>query len=405
MTDSLHDPYRQSTLLSQAISSDKMRIAFMLGAGCPVSVKVSDASGEKPLIPDIKGLTSIVRTEIASHDQLKPVLDEILGRLTPEEQNIEAILTHIRLLGEVIQGNDIENLSKEKLAQLDEKICEITTRAVSVELPDSNTPYHQLAKWIGGVERVHPVEIFTPNYDLLIEQALEDFKVPFFDGFVGSKNPFFDLMAMDFENENFPARWGRLWKIHGSINWWKTSEGDIVRRTERSEGDRQMIHPSHLKYDQSRRMPYLAMLDRLRSFLARGQGVLITCGYSFSDQHLNEVILDGLRSNPKAICFGLLYGERSNYLTAINKAKKQPNLNLFASDGAVIGTRERAWQSGKLNEHRMHGLAVTAAEGSSASGETKEFLKFALGNFYSLGNFLEQQLSQFDRESFKEENA
>lgn len=126
------------------------------------------------------------------------------------------------------------------------------------------------------------------------------------------------------ENEELPVRWGRLWKVHGSVNWWRTNKDEVIRRdsvSSAADGERQMIYPSHLKYDQSRRMPYLAMLDRLRSFLARGQAVLVTSGYSFLDQHLNEVILHGLRSNPTAVCFGLLYGPRSNYLEIIKRLR------------------------------------------------------------------------------------
>ena len=73
-----------------------------------------------------------------------------------------------------------------------------------------------------------------------------------------------------------------------------------------------MIYPTHLKYDESRRLPYLAMLDRLKAFFTNGQAVLITCGYSFSDQHLNETILQGLSGNPTANCFGLIYGNKED---------------------------------------------------------------------------------------------
>ncbi len=35
-----------------------------------------------------------------------------------------------------------------------------------------------------------PIELFTTNYDLLLEEALEDEEIPYFDGFVGSKKSF-----------------------------------------------------------------------------------------------------------------------------------------------------------------------------------------------------------------------
>jgi hypothetical protein len=34
-------------------------------------------------------------------------------------------------------------------------------------------------------------EIFTTNYDLVIEKSLEAIRAPYFDGFVGSYEPFF----------------------------------------------------------------------------------------------------------------------------------------------------------------------------------------------------------------------
>lgn len=305
---------------------------------------------------------------------------------------IEDILSHIRALQDVVRDGSIDGLDKAILSELDAKICAITTVVVGVDLPKLNTPYHQLATWIGGIQRAHPVEVFTPNYDLLVEQALETHKIPYFDGFVGSKHAFFDLTSM--ENDTLPSRWVRLWKVHGSVNWWRTKDDEVIRREGHSEGDRQMIYPSHLKYNQSRRMPYLAMLDRLRDFLARGQAVLVTCGYSFSDQHLNEVILHGLRSNPTAICFGLLYGSRSGYPEAVLKAQRHPNLSILAADGAVLGTAERDWRLDEQTDHALHGVSVANKCTAEATAGAPKNCEFLLGDFRNFGDFLAQQLSR-----------
>lgn len=395
MSSTTHCPYRQSTLLQQALAPDKMRIAFLLGAGCPVSIRISDGEASKPLIPDIRGLTNVVNEKLSKSEQYKDSYGTLLKRFNggmPANPTIEDILSHIRALHDVVRDGNIDGLTKSTLAALDTEICKITTEVVGVELPELSTPYHQLATWIGGIHRAHPIEVFTPNYDLLVEQALEFHKIPFFDGFVGSKQAFFDLTSM--ESESLPSRWARVWKVHGSVNWWRTQKDEVVRRENHSEGDRQMIYPSHLKYDQSRRMPYLAMLDRLRDFLARGQAVLVTSGYSFADQHLNEVILHGLRSNPTAICFGLLFGERSSYADALDKARMHPNLSLLAADGAVLGTVERDWRADEQTSHALHGISVTkkiAADKTSAVSNNCEFM---LGDFKNFGNFLAQQLSR-----------
>lgn len=395
MNSSTHCPYRQSTLLQQALAPDKMRIAFLLGAGCPVSIRIPDGAGSKPLIPDIRGLTNLVGEKLGKSDQYKDSYGTLLKRLNDGvtvNPTIEDILSHIRALHDVVRDGNIDGLNKGTLAALDAEICRITTDVVGVELPELNTPYHQLATWIGGIHRAHPIEVFTPNYDLLVEQALESRKIPFFDGFVGSKQAFFDLTSM--ESESLPPRWARVWKVHGSVNWWRTKNDEVVRRENHSEGDRQMIYPSHLKYDQSRRMPYLAMLDRLRDFLARGQAVLVTCGYSFADQHLNEVILHGLRSNPTAICFGLLFGERSSYADALDKARKHPNLSLLAADGAVLGTVERDWRADEQTGHALHGISVTKKTAAESGDAALNNCEFTLGDFKNFGSFLAQQLSR-----------
>jgi hypothetical protein len=149
-----------------------------------------------------------------------------------------------------------------------------------------------------------------------------------------------------------------------------------------------------MKYDESRRLPYLAMLDRLKAFLNHGQAVLVTCGYSFIDQHLNEVILQGLNGNPTAICFGLLYGERSGSPEAVTRATKQPNLNLLAVDGAVLGTIEGEWESIEKKDHHLDGIAAASGALPGRATCPEERNKFLLGDFAALGNFLAHQLAE-----------
>jgi hypothetical protein len=268
---------------------------------------------------------------------------------------------------------------------------------VQVSLPSDDTPYHNLAAWVGGVRRSHPVEVFTPNYDLLVEQAFEKQRIPYFDGFVGSNRAFFDLPSIEQDtpgNYVFPPRWARFWKVHGSINWWRTKDGNIERRGGTADGDQQMIHPSHLKYDESRRMPYLALLDRLRNFLLRGQAVLITCGYSFSDRHLNDAIIQGLGGNSTAVCFGLLFGDRAKYPDAIAAARSRSNLRLLAVDGAVLNTIERDWHSEENTAHFLHNVAIATGEMGDRTVSPKERCKFLFGDFKTLGSFLAQQMAE-----------
>jgi hypothetical protein len=387
-----HCPYRQSILLQQALASNKMRIAFLLGAGCPVSIRIPEANDQtRPLIPDIAGLTSLVSNTLREDDALKNSYATLLARFDANSRpNIEEILSHLRALLDVVRQGAIDGLNRAALQALDTKICELIAGQVRAPLPEATTPYHHLAAWISATSRAHPIEVFTPNYDLLVEQAFESRRVPYFDGFVGSREAFFDLTSM--ESDALPARWARLWKLHGSINWWRTATEDVVRKEQNSTGDRHMIYPSHLKYDQSRRLPYLAMLDRLRDFLGRGQAVVVCCGYSFADQHLNEVIMNGLRSNPTAMCFGLMYGGRAQYKEGMLCASRHPNLSLLAEDGAVLGTLDRDWHNIDEGAHPLHGLS-SRFEPDAADGQAARN-KFLLGDFKKLGEFLAYQLNR-----------
>jgi hypothetical protein len=378
----MKDPFRQLEILQQALSSDKNRIAFLLGAGCPVSIRTHDGG---PLIPNIEGLTNNICLKLKNKK-----IDRIKSRIqlpANKSATIEDVLTHVRLLIEVVGCGNIDDFNKIDLEALEKEICSEISTAVSQDLPNSETPYHKLASWIQGIPRNNAVEIFTPNYDLLIESALESKRIPYFDGFIGSIKAYFDLHAI--EHETLPSRWVKLWKLHGSINWWNDRNHNVFRSHSESGLGKQMIFPSHLKYDQSRRMPYLAMQDRLGHFLATGQAILVVCGYSFADQHLNSIIMQRLSANPRAICFGLLFDELENYHEAIECAQKTTNLTLLAKDGTYIGGQRKGWDTKDTSIYNTLSFCVERIP----EKEGNEFkVNCTIGNFKILGEFLLNQI-------------
>lgn len=395
MTEPEHCPYRQTVLLQQALSPDKMRVGFFLGAGCPQAIRVPDGAGTKALIPDIAGLTDLIRGKMSASEKFKDHFAAILSQLgdsPTKKANIESILTRVRGVSDILGPGTFEGMTKDNLTDLDKELCSDISAVMKVRLPSRKTPYHHLASWIGSIPRAHSVEIFTSNYDLLMEQALEESSVPYFDGFAGTDRTFFDVSSME-QHEKLPARWARLWKVHGSVNWWLSKDNEVQRRESGDEGSCLMIHPTHLKYDQSRMMPYLAMLDRLRAFLARGQAVLVTSGYSFSDWHINQAIIQGLSGNPTAVCFGLLHGDRAAAVSSIAKVGNPGNLRLLATDGGVLGTVEHNWHSKPIPEHEFHNSAVCTGKLGARTASPDDRTKFLLGDFKALGEFLASHLA------------
>jgi len=159
-------------------------------------------------------------------------------------------------------------------------------------------------------------EVFTTNYDLIIEKSLESSHIPYFDGFVGSYEPFFWQESIDklVTKDDLTQNWIRLWKIHGSLSWFwkedaKTKSPKIVRigKIEKieDEKDELVIYPSKEKYDSSRKQPFIAYFDRLKNYLLNGELLFIFTGYSFSDQHINEIIFNCLRQNHRLSAFSI----------------------------------------------------------------------------------------------------
>jgi hypothetical protein len=381
-----------------------MRVGFLIGAGCPLAIQVKDGDKTLPLIPEIAGLTSDVKKSLDANDELKSFAATTWGRVVGRGipiPTIEDILSHIRTLKSRAGTEGVDGFSDEILGKLDLAICERVREIVKKPLPTSSTPYHILASWIQAIAREKPVEIFTTNYDLLLEQAFEEQQVPYFDGFVGSDSAFLDLESM--AEDDLPARWARLWKIHGSINWWMTKQGPekkekIRRSRDKIEGEQLLIYPSHLKYDQSRQMPYYAMLDRLRVFLRTDQCVLLTCGYSFADEHINAYIGQGLSGNPNASCIAMIFKDRIDVPKAITLATRHANLTVLAADGGVVGTVDRSWHSTVKASNPAYRLAVGTELPDWRTKAPAEQCKWLLGDFAAFGEFLAYQLSTRDIE-------
>ncbi len=313
------------------------------------------------------------------------------GEATP---NIESMLGKIRSLSEVAGKADARGLSHSSLSAIDKKICADITKAVDREYVEPDNPYLSLARFVES--RARPAtELFTTNYHLLLESALEVQRVPFFDGFVGSVKPFFDQRAID--DDVVSDRWCRVWKLHGSINWkLDTKNKRVFRSNVSSDGLEQLIHPSHRKYDESRRMPYFVMIDRFRSFV-RNQKMpvaMIVCGYSFGDQHINEALVESLKANPSAVCYALQFDKLEAYSEGAALAQSVPNLLFLARDGAVVRRRAGKWMTRPGTDQNAIRSGFFVSE--EADDEVAGPCELLLGDFAKFAPFLDDFISSSD---------
>lgn len=399
--NNFHDPVRHLEYLRQSLSQDNKPIGFFISAGCPLSV---DLPKDKwPLIPAVEDLTKWINSELSGNKNYSILLSE-LDKAKKDRNNIEDVLSFIRGLQQVSVGGEVRGFSEDDLEKLETEVCKHIVKKINVDLPNNQTPYHNLANWISSIDREIPIEVFTTNYDLLIEDSLESLEIPYFDGFVGAKKSFFDLRAV--EGGLIPKHWTRLWKIHGSINWYQeeiASQKKVYRSSEIKEDASHLIYPSHLKYEQSRKMPYLALIDQLSAFIRQKSSLLIIAGYSFSDDHLNDTIINALKANPSAMVLALLYDSyclikeeekdligpreiKERYSKAYKLANKRHNLNIWTNDKAIIGTNLCDW--GKMNDNEDADVKSFVEKISTPLIPSTSLSQIKMGDFSVFTNFL-----------------
>ena len=223
-----------------------------------------------------------------------------------------------------------------------------------------------------------PIEIFTPNYDLLLEEAFERARLPYFDGFTGAHRPFFDPASIS--DDMLPPRWSRLWKIHGSLGW--ESSGDTVVRTGSREAT-MLIYPDHLKYDQITRQPYSALFGRLRTFLMTPDSLLLCTGFSFSDTQITAVLNEALAANTHTAILAFQFRPLNQEDAAVSLALRRPNLSVYGPDHAVISGVPGTWQPGQPPTEDWETIRNTFWRfgGADNGGE------FLLGDFAMLARF------------------
>jgi hypothetical protein len=360
-------------------------IGFFFGAG------TSCALG----IPNIALLTLEVEKKLTDDNLLNyKIIRDNLKTTLGRDVNIEEILNHIRRIREITNekpDQDYVKVTGESAKKLDKEICtQIYNIIDEAEKKADLTNPRKFLAWLNILNHEYSKEVFTTNYDLIIEKSLEQSQIPYFDGFVGSYEPFFwpESIEQPTGKVDITRNWIRLWKIHGSLSWfWKEEAKDKIQRIIRvgkfdkaGTYDKELvIYPSKEKYDSSRKQPFIAYFDRLKNFLSSGELLFIFTGFSFSDQHINEIIFNSLRQNNRLFCIVLFFTDKEvENLHSLTKSSYM-NLNVFGPKKAIINGTLGDWTFDKATLKDTEKFDTYWDESKS---------EFKLGDFNSLVNFL-----------------
>jgi hypothetical protein len=214
-------------------------------------------------------------------------------------------------------------------------------------------------KIISRKETLNRPRIFTPNYDLAFENACEKIGASYNNGFRGVHMRKFDPDT--FHNETYIkqdsgekgkriATYLNIYKLHGSISWqYAESINDLYNLKEIQISDTSaksdfsfdslMIYPIQAKKSYSLDLPYSELFRNFSKCLTETQNTLVIIGYSFLDEHINDIIRTGLY-NPNLTVIVHSYGlinETSPLFLQTLKNRSVSDNRIILFEGALVG--------------------------------------------------------------------
>jgi len=409
-----HDPREHIRGIHQILISDKKRIGFLFGAGSSLATGLQNV-----YVPAVEEMTAIIVAILEAHS---PAFATAVKEIRAETElakaafNIESLLSSIEAKRAVIGNGVLNGLDSAGFSGLATLVKTQVVKLVSVhELlkpkDRKNLAHARLSNWVSKARRRFPAEIFTTNYDYLFEIALEGSGIPYFDGFSGSFEPFFCPEAVE-DIEAYPHL-VKLWKMHGSLGWTFRDSDKAVIRQKAAPEDSILIYPSHLKYNTSKKQPYIGLIDRLCAFLQQDDAVLFTCGYSFGDNHINERIVTSLRRGANSHVIAMYYDDVSDEdgnslfaladdassVRAMATSETGGKMSVYGRRHAVIGGKFGEWrlrdepkmtESIRISQYFDEDAATPCDEAGERKGDERWVGtgRFLLPDFQKLTDFL-----------------
>jgi len=251
-----------------------------------------------------------------------------------DEPNIE---DQIRTISELLRGLEIylsiitegnrdkKSALKEKVEtlkiELQEGIDEFTRNVLKAESNIVSSVNEDAAGYLmnfmlsfaSRIATRERLNLFTINYDRVLEFGAELAGLHLIDRFVGSISPIFRSSRLNIDiHYNPPGIRGEprylegvvnFTKLHGSLDW--IEHNGVVQRIALPYGAKDiktynvkegslMIYPNSSKDRETSEYPYVELFRDLASAVIRPNSTVVTYGYSFGDDHINRVLKDML---------------------------------------------------------------------------------------------------------------
>jgi len=207
--------------------------------------------------------------------------------------------------------------------------------------------YHEMLikKLLQRPTNLKRVNLFTTNYDMAFDYALDDLGVQYINGFSGVHHRFFRPEVYDYDlyypgqsvsgKVHRAENVVRYYKLHGSLSWESTKpsldnpygiqELSLEKKWNESGENDLMIYPCVSKKSFALDLPYSELFRHFAQAITQPQSVLFCLGYSFYDEHINDIIYQAL-SIPSFTLIIANYSEGENPNIKKLKDLKDPRI-------------------------------------------------------------------------------
>ncbi len=255
--------------------------------------------------------------------------------------DIETITDKISEYAAITKSKEFINLEN----SIKDKIVSIIKNIAPKSL-DIHIKFLSALKKISGFSE-NPIHIFTTNYDLLFEMAARFSKIPIFNGFIGTIFRYFDIDRFKLRYGNvvegtfnpFKEAYIKLIKLHGSVSWIKDRNEVFELGEYKSIGTNEcsLILPRIQKKRDTLEYPYDKIFDNASKAIGfSGCLYLISCGYSFRDEHINDILITPKLRQGNIRFFALFKEEPNN----IDNFRKFTNFNYLTETKKFIDGKE-----------------------------------------------------------------
>ncbi len=295
-----------------------MKITFLLGAGAskPCGIPTTEDMAKEFL-------------ELKNDPELEYILDK------KQTEDIEELIRVVQRVKELqlneglalcnIDEHDLDMIRfySRQFEEIEQEIFDFIRK--KCRNPDIQKAT-QLYKPLLDLGNKTNIDIFTTNYDITIEEVCRALKISYIDGFRQEEHEYNKI----FSPENFTDGAVRLFKLHGSINWWS----DYLRQKifcldpqlAGIEGFKNlMIYPA--EKDDLFNYPFNT-IQLLFNIVLNDTNELIAIGHKFGDKNITSAVTAML--------------ERPNFkLTIVDPSANQIKERIFKSHPNVVVFEKR----------------------------------------------------------------